>query len=90
MLHCRATVRRVIPLILFALLAADAPKNLIDDGDFEDPDAGDMYQQYDKGDTMAEALDYIPMPDPVVASVKKTWANEIKDASGKPLYAVTN
>jgi phosphate transport system substrate-binding protein len=45
---------------------------------------------YEKGDKMAETLDYIPMPDPVVASVKKTWASEIKDASGKPLYGVTN
>jgi len=45
---------------------------------------------YDKGGKMAEELDYISMPAPVVSSVKKTWANEIKDASGKPLYAVTN
>jgi phosphate transport system substrate-binding protein len=45
---------------------------------------------YDKGGKMAEALDYIPMPASVVASVKKTWSAEIKDASGKPLYAVTN
>src|SRR3954471_21640131 len=45
-------MRRFIPLMLLALIAADAPKNLIDDGDFEDPDVGDMYQQYDKGDTI--------------------------------------
>jgi len=45
---------------------------------------------YEKGDKMAEALDYIPMPDAVVASVKKTWNAEIKDATGKPLYGVTN
>ena len=45
---------------------------------------------YEKGDKMAEALDYIPMPDAVVGSVKKTWNAEIKDASGKPLYGVTN
>jgi excinuclease ABC subunit C len=38
----------------------------------------------------AEDLDYIPMPAPVVASVKKTWAAEIKDASGKSLYGVGN
>ena len=45
---------------------------------------------YDKGAPAAEELDYIPMPAPVVASVKKTWANEIKDASGKPLYGMSN
>jgi phosphate transport system substrate-binding protein len=45
---------------------------------------------YDKGDAAAEELDYIPMPNNVVASVKKTWAAEIKDASGKPLFGVTN
>src|SRR4051794_24231154 len=45
---------------------------------------------YEKGDKMAEALDYIPMPDAVVGSVKKTWNAEIKDASGKPLYGVGN
>jgi phosphate transport system substrate-binding protein len=45
---------------------------------------------YDKGDAMAGELDYIAMPDNVVASVKKTWASEIKDANGKALYAMTN
>jgi len=45
---------------------------------------------YDKGDAMAKALDYVPMPDNVVADIKKMWASEIKDAGGKPLYAVTN
>jgi phosphate transport system substrate-binding protein len=43
---------------------------------------------YDKGDKMAEDLDYIPMPNNVVDSVKKTWASEVKDASGKPLFAL--
>ena len=33
---------------------------------------------YDKGDKMAEALDYIPMPDNVVALVKKMWAADIE------------
>ena len=36
---------------------------------------------------MAEDLEYIPMPKTVVDSVKKTWADEVKDASGKPLVA---
>jgi phosphate transport system substrate-binding protein len=45
---------------------------------------------YDKGAKAAEDLDYIPMPANVAASVKKTWAAEVKDASGKPLFALTN
>src|SRR5256884_4151174 len=45
---------------------------------------------YDKGAKMAEDLDYIPMPKNVADSVKKTWAEEVKDASGKPLYAMAH
>lgn len=45
---------------------------------------------YDKGGAAAEELVYIPMPKAVTVSVKKTWSAEIKDASGKPLFAVTN
>jgi phosphate transport system substrate-binding protein len=33
---------------------------------------------YAKGDDMAKALDYIPMPDNVVAMVKKTWTSDIQ------------
>ena len=44
---------------------------------------------YDKGDALAEGLDYVPMPDAVVASVKKTWT-EIKDANGQPLHAASH
>jgi phosphate transport system substrate-binding protein len=39
---------------------------------------------------MAEDLDYVPMPDKVVASIQKMWAAEIKDSSGKPLLAASN
>jgi phosphate transport system substrate-binding protein len=42
---------------------------------------------YTKGDKAAEDLDYVPMPDNVVADIQKMWAAEIKDAAGKPLYA---
>ena len=42
---------------------------------------------YSKGSKMAEDLDYVPMPSSVTASVEKTWTAQIKDASGKPLYA---
>jgi phosphate transport system substrate-binding protein len=45
---------------------------------------------YEKGGKMAEELDYIPMPKNVVDSIKKTWASEIKDASGKPLFAMAH
>src|SRR5262245_4227479 len=44
-------------------------------------------RSYEKGGKMAEELDYIPMPANVVESIKKTWSGEVKDASGKPLYA---
>ena len=33
---------------------------------------------YDKGDKMAEDLDYIPMPDNVVSLVEKMWASDVK------------
>ena len=33
---------------------------------------------YAKGDDMAKALDYVPMPDIVVAMVKKTWTSDIR------------
>jgi len=45
---------------------------------------------YDKGQSMAEDLDYIPMPKNVAASVKSTWVKEIKGADGKPLFAAMN
>jgi phosphate transport system substrate-binding protein len=45
---------------------------------------------YDNGDKMAEELDYIPMPDNVVALIKKTWASEITDSSGRPVFALSN
>jgi phosphate transport system substrate-binding protein len=45
---------------------------------------------YSKGAKAAEDLDYVPMPDSVAASVEKVWAAQIKDASGKPLFAATH
>ena len=45
---------------------------------------------YDKGEKMADELDYIAMPKNVAASVKDTWAKEIKDAGGKPLFAMSH
>jgi phosphate transport system substrate-binding protein len=45
---------------------------------------------YAKGDKMAEELDYDPMPDKVVGAIKKVWAKEVKDSTGKPLFALSN
>jgi len=45
---------------------------------------------YKNGDKMALSLDYVPMPDNVVADVEKTWATEIKGADGKPVLALTH
>ena len=39
------------------------------------------------GGEMAAALDYVPLPANVIAAVEKMWANSIKDATGKPLFA---
>jgi len=41
---------------------------------------------YASGDEMADELHYVPMPDAVVNMVKKTWAESIKDSSGKALW----
>jgi phosphate transport system substrate-binding protein len=45
---------------------------------------------YKDGGKMAEELDYVPMPENVVQSVEQTWASEITDESGKPLFTATN
>ena len=39
---------------------------------------------YANGDQMAEKLDYIPMPDPVVKLIHESW-KEIKGPDGKPV-----
>ena len=41
---------------------------------------------YAKGDAMAERLDYVPMPNEVVALIQASWKSAIKDGSGRPLY----
>ncbi len=45
---------------------------------------------YAKGGKMAEDLDYVPMPANVVKDIEGSWAADIKDAGGKPLYAIMN
>ncbi|HEY1943127.1 MAG TPA: phosphate ABC transporter substrate-binding protein PstS [Roseiarcus sp.] len=42
---------------------------------------------YAKGTKAAEDLDYVPLPQPVVAQIQKTWASQFKTADGKPVYA---
>ncbi len=43
---------------------------------------------YAKGGKLAEELDYVPIPGSVVAAVRRLWAAQIKDAGGKPIYAI--
>jgi phosphate transport system substrate-binding protein len=43
---------------------------------------------YEKGDGMAQELDYIPMPDNVVALIQSEWTKNIKGADGKPILAM--
>ena len=45
---------------------------------------------YAKGGKMAEELDYVPMPSNVVNAVQKVWVSEIKDGSGRPIFALSN
>ena len=42
---------------------------------------------YKNGDKTADDLDYVPMPAVVKTQIEKAWG-EVKDASGKPVYAV--
>jgi len=41
---------------------------------------------YKNGKQMASDLDYVPMPDNVVALIEKTWKDKIKSPDGKPVY----
>jgi phosphate transport system substrate-binding protein len=41
---------------------------------------------YKDGDKLALDLDYVPMPDAVVALIHAEWKGKIKDASGKPIW----
>jgi len=44
---------------------------------------------YKNGAKTAEELDYVPMPQNVVSEIRKAWG-EIKDANGKPLFAMAH
>jgi phosphate transport system substrate-binding protein len=39
------------------------------------------------GDASATALDYVPMPDSVEPLIRKLWADNVKDAAGKAVFA---
>jgi phosphate transport system substrate-binding protein len=41
---------------------------------------------YHHGDKMANALDYVPMPDSVVKLVEATWKKDVTDAAGKAVW----
>ena len=41
---------------------------------------------YSQGGKMAEDLDYVPLPNNVVASIRAMWAADIKGPDGKPAY----
>jgi phosphate transport system substrate-binding protein len=40
---------------------------------------------FKNGNQAAENLDYIALPDPVVAEIRSQWQTKVKDASGKPV-----
>ncbi|XOC83274.1 phosphate ABC transporter substrate-binding protein PstS (plasmid) [Microvirga sp. M2] len=41
---------------------------------------------YKNGGKLASDLDYVPLPDNVVEQIRTSWANDIKAASGQPVY----
>lgn len=41
---------------------------------------------FQHGAKMADELDYVPMPNPVVNQIKSVWKSQIKDAAGKPVF----
>ena len=45
---------------------------------------------YRSGAKMAEELHYVPMPRKVINDIQNMWATDIKDASGKPIFVVSN
>ncbi len=41
---------------------------------------------FKNGAKMADELDYVPMPDPVVKLIQSVWKSQIRDSAGKSLY----
>jgi phosphate transport system substrate-binding protein len=42
-----------------------------------------------KGQDEARALDYVPMPDPVVTQIEAAWTKDFKDQAGKPIWTAS-
>jgi phosphate transport system substrate-binding protein len=42
---------------------------------------------FQNGRAMAQELDYVPLPDPVIVIVEDAWKAQIRDAAGKPVWA---
>ena len=42
---------------------------------------------YKNGDAAAAGLDYVTLPTPVKAMMRKQWADQIKGADGKAVFA---
>ena len=38
------------------------------------------------GEAMAAELEYVPMPAPVIAQIRKNWAEQIRTAAGQPIW----
>jgi phosphate transport system substrate-binding protein len=45
---------------------------------------------YKNGDKLAMKLDYVPMPTSVVKQIEESWADNVKDASGKTIWKRMN
>lgn len=41
---------------------------------------------YQNGQTMAKQLDYVPLPDNVIASIRNYWKEQILDQNGQPIW----
>jgi phosphate transport system substrate-binding protein len=41
---------------------------------------------FKNGAQMADELDYVPMPDPVIKLIQSVWKSQIKDGAGKAVY----
>jgi phosphate transport system substrate-binding protein len=41
---------------------------------------------FKNGARMADELNYVPMPDPVIKLIQSAWKSQLKDTSGKALY----
>ncbi|MGO8866284.1 MAG: phosphate ABC transporter substrate-binding protein PstS [Alphaproteobacteria bacterium] len=42
-----------------------------------------------KGQGQARALDYVPLPEPVIKQIEASWARDLKGAGGKPIWSAS-